>query len=403
MKILYHHRVASKDGQYVHIEEIISSLRHLGHEVVVCEPASIQSTQFGGGSGVVQKMRAVLPGFVHELAEFLYSVPDYFKLRGLIRKHKPDAIYERYNLYFPSGIWASKRFNLPILMEVNAPLFQERSGNEGISIKWLARWSEDYAWNNAHVVLPVTEVLARMVLDRGVPRERLQVIPNGINRAFCDDIPSVDAVNEKYGLTGKLVLGFTGFVRPWHQLDRALRVIADNRDRNWHLLLVGDGPDRPRLEALAAELGIADRLSVTGIVERANMPELVQRFDVALQPDVVAYASPLKMFEYMAMGKAILAPDTENIREILQDERNALLFENEDASFMAKLLLLCEDDALRANLGESARESINERDFFWDKNAEKIVQQIDSIRVGFGKQSQYHVDPTVRNSGGGPK
>lgn len=133
------------------------------------------------------------------------------------------------------------------------------------------------------------------------------------------------------------------------------------------------------------------------------MPELVQRFDIALQPDVVAYASPLKMFEYMATGKAILAPDTENIREILQDERNALLFENEDASFMAKLLLLCEDDALRANLGESARESINERDFFWDKNAEKIVQQIESIRVGFGKQSQYHVDPTVRNSGGGPK
>ena len=73
MKILYHHRIASKDGQYVHVEEIIKSLKALGHEVIVCEPQSIRSTRFGEGSGFVDRARALLPGFVHDIAEFLYQ------------------------------------------------------------------------------------------------------------------------------------------------------------------------------------------------------------------------------------------------------------------------------------------------------------------------------------------
>jgi glycosyltransferase involved in cell wall biosynthesis len=374
MKILYHHRVASKDGQYVHIEEIISSLRKLGHEVIVCEPRSIQSTQFGGGSKMVQRVRAIMPGFAHELVEFLYSFLDYFKLRSLIKRTRPDVIYERYNLYFVSGIWASKRFKLPILMEVNAPLFSERSLNGGISMRWLARWSEDYTWKNAHYVLPVTEVLAQMVEKRGIPRQRLRVIPNGINRNFCSRLPDADAAIEKLGLKGKLVLDFTGFVRDWHRLDRVLQVIADHPEKNWHFLLVGDGPDRPRLQALAASLEVQDRFMVTGIVSREEMPGLVQCFDIALQPDVVPYASPLKMFEYMALGKPILAPATPNIREILRDGENALLFEQSDQSFGRQLLRLCESEELRNRLGEAARASIEKNSLYWDTNAERIVE-----------------------------
>jgi glycosyltransferase involved in cell wall biosynthesis len=379
MKILYHHRVASKDGQYVHIEEIVSSLRKLGHEVIVCEPGSIQSTEFGGGSKTVQRLRALLPGFVHELAELLYSAADYLKLRRLIKQHQPDGIYERYNLYFLSGIWASKNFNLPILMEVNAPLFEERSKNEGISLKSLAQWSEDYAWREADYVLPVTEVLAKMVEARGVKRQQLEVIPNGIATNFCENLPDIANVDETYNLKGKLVLGFTGFVREWHRLDRVLRVVFEHQAESWHLLLVGDGPERRRLETLARDLGITDRLTVTGIVERKDMAGLVQRFDIALQPDVVPYASPLKMFEYMALKKAILAPDTDNIREILVDEENALLFEPNDASFDQKLKMLCASPSLRSKLGNAAKDSIDVQQLYWDSNAQKIVDLFERV------------------------
>jgi len=381
MKILYHHRVASKDGQYVHIAEIIASLRKQGHEVVVCEPASIEKTEFGEGSPIVDRIRAHFPGFVHELAEFLYCLPDYWKLRQLIKRHKPDCIYERYNLFFISGIIASRRYKLPLLLEVNAPLFEERAKNDTISLSGLARWSQDYVWRNAHSVLPVTEVLAQMVIDRGVASNRIRVIPNGINSDFATALPPVEWVDQQYQLGGKLVLGFTGFVRRWHRLDRVLTVIAQHPDSDWHLLLLGDGPDRARLEEIAEQLGISHKLTVTGIIERKEMPGLVQRFDIALQPDVVAYASPLKMFEYLALGKPILAPDTPNIREILTDKKNALLFDPSGDGFSDLLLELCETAELRDNLGAAAVKTIETQQLYWDTNAAKIIQIFSPLLV----------------------
>ncbi|MFT6051399.1 MAG: glycosyltransferase involved in cell wall biosynthesis [Halioglobus sp.] len=381
MKILYHHRVASKDGQYVHIAEIIASLKKRGHEVIVCEPASIEKTEFGEGSPFVDRIRAHLPGFIHELAEFLYCLPDYWKLRKLIKRHEPDCIYERYNLFFTSGVIASRLCKLPLLLEVNAPLFEERAKNDTISLSGLARWSQDYVWNNAHFVLPVTEVLAQMVVDRGVARNRIRVIPNGINSEFSTALPPVELVDQKYQLSGKLVLGFTGFVRQWHRLDRVLTVIAQHPDSDWHLLLLGDGPDRARLEEIAQQLGISNKLTVTGIIERKEMPGLVQRFDIALQPDVVAYASPLKMFEYLALGKPILAPDTPNIREILTDRDNALLFDPSGQNFSELLLELCETPQLRDALGASALGTIKSQQLYWDSNADQIVQIFSQLLV----------------------
>jgi glycosyltransferase involved in cell wall biosynthesis len=388
MKILYHHRVASKDGQYVHIEEIVTALRELGHEVIMAEPASINNKDFGKSSGLVKNIRTLLPGFVHELMEFAYSFFDYFKLVRLIRAHQPDCIYERYNLFFPSGIWAKKRYKLPLLLEVNAPLYAERSQHDSIQLNKLAAWSERYVWNNAEYVLPVTGVLAKKVIEKGVPEERIVVIPNGINfDKFVADADSLSDLaknhRKEYQLEDKLVLGFTGFVREWHRLDRVLEVIAANQEQNWHLFLVGDGPAREDLEKTAKTLGIESRMTITGIVGRDQMPGLVATFDIALQPDVVEYASPLKLFEYLALAKAILAPNSENIREILMDGKNALMFDAQQPShFSDQLYRLCSSEELRHQLGEAAFATIENQKLYWSHNAEKIVQLFDQQLTG---------------------
>ena len=385
MKILYHHRVASKDGQYVHIKEIVNALRKLGHEVIMAEPASINKKSFGESSGLVKNIRTLLPGFIHELIEFLYCFLDYFKLVRLIRKHKPDCIYERYNLFFPSGIWAKKRFRLPLLLEVNAPLYEERSQHDSIQLDKLADWTERYSWNNADYVLPVTGVLAKKIIEKGVRNDKVVVIHNGINRdKFPADLDKTDRLVQevlgKYRIRDRLVLGFTGFVRSWHRLDRVLDVIAENRSENWHLLLVGDGPARAELEDKAAALNIADRMTITGVVDRRDIPAYVATFDVALQPDVVDYASPLKLFEYLALGKAILAPNRENIREILTDNENALLFDPADRNEFSRQLsrLCCSNDA-REELGQRAFETIEAQNLYWEHNAEIIVSLFDLL------------------------
>ena len=157
MKILYHHRTASKDGQAVHIEEMIASMRKLGHEVRVVAPDMAEKSggQMGGGVGWVQRLRNHLPNAVYELMELAYTWVAYRRLRAAAEEFKPDVIYERYNLYLLAGLMLKKKLGIPLLLEVNAPLVQERSAHSGgLSLKRLARWAEGMAWRGADYVLP---------------------------------------------------------------------------------------------------------------------------------------------------------------------------------------------------------------------------------------------------------
>ena len=369
MKILYSHRIQSRDGQGVHLEALVAALRAAGHEVRIAGPAAFEKAELGGESRLVALLRRWLPGFAAELAELAYSIPAYLRLARAAREFRPDALYERYNLFYLAGALLARRHRLPFLVEVNAPLAEERARFGGLRLQALAHWTERFVWRRADRVLPVTGVLAEHLVAAGVARARIDVIPNGID---LSEFPPPAATRADADV---LTLGFVGFVRPWHGLDGVVRAIA-----SWHgsprlaLLVVGEGPARLALEALAAELGIAERVQFTGLAARAAIPDLLARFDIALQPASVAYASPLKVFEYMAAGRAIIAPDQPNLREVLEDGRTALLFDPADPDALTRCVLrLAADPALRARLGAAAREDVLRRDLTWAGNARRVV------------------------------
>lgn len=374
MKILYHHRTRSYDGQFVHIDALVSALRALGHDVVVVGPRGAA----GGGSPglrVAPWYRRCMPRAVSEWLEFGYSFVAFARLAAAYRRSRPDVLYERYNLFLPAGIWLKKLTGIRAIVEVNAPLAKERAEVSGLSAKRLARWSERTVWREADAVLPVTGVLARMVADAGTDPERILVVPNGIDREILELDLDVEGAKRRLGLQGRLVLGFTGFVRPWHGLDRVLDLMVEiGRNADCSLLIVGDGPARPALEEKARRLGIADRVVYTGVLERSRVAEHVLAFDIALQPDVTAYASPLKLFEYMALAKPIVAPATPNIEEVLENESTALLFDRAQPDAFARAIRrLCDDPGLRAGLGRAAREAIIERGMTWEGNARRVT------------------------------
>ena len=372
MKILYHHRIASKDGQYVHIEEIIKALKNQGHEIILVAPSMGEEQDFGGDGGLVSQLKSKLPKCLYETIEFAYSFWALAKLATAIIKHKPDFIYERYNLLNPSGIWAKKLFKLPLLLEINAPLLEERSKYDGLSLHRLARWSQEFTWRNADYVLPVTNVLAQHQRNIGIAEERIRVIPNGINKSeFIDKQPANPL---KVDVSDKIVVGFVGFCRDWHGLDKIVQLLAKPGNENLFFLLVGDGPAVAGIQKIAKDSGIEDRLYVTGLVKREDMPAWLGPIDIALQPAVVAYASPLKMLEYMATGKAIVAPRQANIEELLSDGVNALLFDpNDQQTFVDACDQFIHDEVLRKKLAAAAKDTIYTRDLTWDGNAKVIV------------------------------
>ena len=375
MKILFHHRIASRDGQAVHLEELIEALRGQGHEVVLVGPASFAASGFGGEIGFVAKLKRLLPAAVYELMEFAYNLAAAWRLDAAVRAHRPDVIYERYSLLLMAGIWIHRLRKIPLLLEVNGPLFEERVKNDGLALHRLGRWCQRVEWNGADCVLPVTEVLASYVRRYGVPEARIAVIPNGINAARFGHAPDAAKAKAALGVSGRLVLGFTGFIRAWHRLDRVIDFVAAHGERlNLHLLVVGDGPVRAELEAHAAARGVAGRFTVTGVVARDEVAKHLAAFDIALQPGITEYASPLKLFEYMYLGRAVVAPDMANIREILTHERDALLFDEHSPEAMnAAILRLAEDAGLRVRLGAQARRTMDEKGLTWDNNARRVV------------------------------
>lgn len=374
MKILYHHRVASKDGQYVHIDELTEALSTLGHEIRMVCPAVAEKSDFGSEGRWVPHLKKLVPQALYELLELSYSIVAFVKLSLAIIRFRPDCIYERYNLHMLAGVWARKLFGLPMILEINAPLVDERKKYDGIALVRLARWSERVTWRSADHVLPVTGVLARKVMSEGVPSSRITVIHNGINPDRFAGFKPVDELRQQLGLGERLVLGFTGFVRSWHRLDKVFSLLGEGADGTArHLLLVGDGPARDELLQCATDLGVSDYLTITGVISRDRIAEYVSTFDIALQPDVVSYASPLKIFEYLALGLPIVAPDVENIREILDDGENAILFSQEDNdAFVDAIAGLCADSTLREQLSLNAKATIRRRGFTWGQNAKQV-------------------------------
>ncbi|HTU54338.1 MAG TPA: glycosyltransferase family 4 protein [Acetobacteraceae bacterium] len=366
MRILYSHRIQSHDGQSVHIDEMVAAFREAGHEVKVVGPSFYASAGFGTESRAVALVRRLLPAALAELAELAYNVPAWRRLARAASSFHPDLIYERYNLYYLAGAWIARRRHLPFYLEVNAPLADERARFGGIGLGRLARAAERFVWRAADRVFAVTGDLGRRIAAVGVPGERIHITPNGVDPSRFPPRPPPREDEE-------LVLGFIGFARPWHGLDTVIRGIAES-GTGLSLVVAGEGPACADLHILAHLLGCAERVRFVGLTPRDAVPSLLAGFDIALQPRALAYASPLKLFEYMAAGSAIVAPDQPNIREIVAHAQTALLFDPASPEAMWQAIArLARDAPLRRRLGEAARAEILRRDFTWRGNAARVV------------------------------
>jgi glycosyltransferase involved in cell wall biosynthesis len=375
MRILYSHRIQSRDGQSVHLEDLVAAFRAAGHEVLVVGPSFYAATGFGAETNWVARLRAVLPGAIGELAELAYNIPAWWRLRQAAARFQPDFIYERYNLFYLAGMVLARERRIPYLVEVNSPLAEERIAHGGLKLGGLARWAERTVWRAADRVFAVTAVLGARITAVGVDPARLVITPNGINldrfaaRAPVIDAPATDAP----AAARRAVLGFIGFVRPWHGIEPVIEALAASTER-FDFIIAGEGPARPTLEAMVAAFGLGAHVTFAGLVPRDAVPGFLAVIDIALQPRAVDYASPLKLFEYMAAGCAIVAPDQPNLREILTDGETALLFEPENWSALWSCIArLASDPALRARLGAAARAEIIARDYTWAGNAARVI------------------------------
>jgi len=413
MKILYHHRTRAGDAQGIHISEIQRAFRQRGHEVVevaLVEAGSEAKADETGGearglAGLAARAAGRLPLPVKETLELGYNAVAFRRLVRAIRLHQPDFLYERYAANTFAGLAAARRCGIPFVLEVNSPLAREKAEHDGLYFRRLTAGIERRLCSGADVTLAVTGVLGRLLEEDGVPPGKVVVMPNGVRRGFGDGATAGAGAAFRRGLglpPDAVVAGFIGWFRAWHGLERLLEAAASEewRQARIHLVLAGDGPAMADLRQRREALGVADRVVLCGPVPRQDIEAALAAFDIAVQPAVTSYACPMKILEYMAAGRPIVAPGSANVRELLSDGTTALLCAG-DANpgvedLQSGVLRLARDPELRRRLGAAARQRLREQGLFWEENARRVEELVAAAR-GLQGEEVVMRNPEVRS------
>jgi glycosyltransferase involved in cell wall biosynthesis len=303
-----------------------------------------------------------------------------------VRQLNPDFIYERYSLWAVAGMQVARRHSLPLVLEVNAPLaYEEQIYRAGLTFPPLARWVERRLWRNANVTIPVSEVLRQRMIAAGVAAERIHVLPNAVDTDLFH--PNLDghALRDCLQIGERFVIGFVGSFKGWHGVDLLLDAFHDlyQSDQSAHLLLVGDGPMREALQEQARNLGLQGAVTFAGGVPHAEIPQYLATMQLAIAPYPALedfYYSPLKLFEYMAAGLAVVSSRIGQVAEIITDGVNGLLFAPGDRTGLVECIQrLRKNPELRMQLGRRAAEACSQ--YTWEQHALKVIEWVEPLKT----------------------
>ncbi len=324
-----------------------------------------------------------------ELPSFAYNDRLREEASRILCNQAVRFVYQRYAANNFAGLEIARERGVPFVLEYNgSEVWIERNWGRPLGQEKRSARIETLLIRSADLVVVVSEPLRRELLDRGVSDARILVNPNGVDTDRY--APGVDGsgVRNRYGLGTRLVIGFIGTFGPWHGAE----VLADafgqllsrsdvDRD-DVRLLFIGDGP---RLAATQVRIALAkatDETIFVGRTDQRDGPAYLAAADILVAPHVPNtdgspfFGSPTKIFEYMAMGRAIVASRLDQIGQVLEDPQTALLVAPADANELAAAMArLVGDPDLRSRLGGAARARAVEM-HTWRAHTRRIIEAL---------------------------
>ncbi|MCB2134487.1 MAG: glycosyltransferase family 4 protein [Rhodobacteraceae bacterium] len=375
--------VFGAEGASVHIQEMMRAFAALGHEVYAL--AARKGVALNGELSVEEVGDPALSGSTRQAKEVAAmaqarAIED--RLITLHRQRPLDLIYERYSLWSAAGIRAGARLGLPVVTEVNAPLLIEQSEHRELVHVDEARAIEAAVLARSDILAAVSWQVAEYAVSRGARPENVKVIGNGVDTARFH--PGIAPAVIHTIPTDAFVVGFTGSLKAWHGVETLLRAFGTFRRTctEAHLLILGDGPQRGWIEGFAEGAGFAGAMTITGWVDHARLAPLIARMDVAAAPypkDDSHYFSPLKLYEYLAMGRPVVASRIGQIAELLDGSDAACLLPPGDTEALAKALsALHGDPRRRSRMAETAAAVGRKHD--WKENARRVIELVGKKR-----------------------
>ena len=387
MKILHvlDHSVPLFSGYSFRSRSIIHAQRALGLNPVVLTSPKHGSSRDGVEEieGIRYYRTAALPGalsvpFVREM-QLMARLGR--RISAVAKEEKIDLIHSHSPLLngLPA-LRAARQLGIPLVYESRA-FWEDAAVDHGTfaegSFRYrVSRALETFLFRHADRVVTICDSMRRELGGRGVPLERVKVVPNGVNVGEFTPLVRAQGLADRLGLNGGPVFGFIGSFYRYEGLRFLVEQFPKIRAQipNARLMLVGGGEEESALKALG---GAGAGVVFTGRVPHAEVVDYYSLVDVFVCPRLrmrlTELVTPLKPLESMAMGKAVLASDVGGHRELIEDGRTGVLFaaENSDA-FVAQSVRLANDPALRATLGEAGRRFVND-ERCWAKLAQRYI------------------------------
>ena len=361
-------------GCSIHVQEVIRALSKRGARIELFAMRPEGDRPRGLETVTLHTIPAVPKGDCAAREQAALAVNP--QVGGALKRNGPfDLIYERYSLWSYAGMEYARAHGTPGLLEVNAPLIEEQAEHRSLVDRPSAEGVAERVFRDATALLAVSSQIAAYLEDRySVTRRRVHVIPNGVD----PDRFSEGWQTSCAGQPEEFTIGFVGTLKPWHGLTTLVEAFAllHPRASNTRLLIVGDGPERERLEADLSARGLREKVHFAGAVAASAVPGFLAAMDVAVAPYPSLpnfYFSPLKVYEYMAAALPVVASRMGQLAELIQHGSNGLLVSAGDpVALAAALERLWREPELADRLGQQARQTVV-RAHTWDAVAQRIL------------------------------
>lgn len=373
-----------------HIAHIVKAFEKAGHTVIVVSPPGVDPLRDigatpldkadGKAKGITSLWKIIsrhAPQIFFEFLEIGFNFKSIPQLKKLVKQHKIDFIYERSAFFLIAGAYVSKNCNIPLIVEANEAVGIQRARK--LILQRLALYCEKYTLSHAEAIFTVSSFLAEMLKKNSPSHTQVHVLPNAIDPVKFQQPTRREQIRQKFNLSNKIVLGFAGWFDWWDRLDLLIDIqkeLVESGYDNVVTMLIGHGSMVDDLQQQIADHGIAEKVILTGPVNKEEVLDYIDALDIGILPHSNEFGSPMVMFEMMALGKPVIAPDVAPVTDVLNDGENGLIFPKlNKEQLKEKIITLLNNEKLRGEIGRKAKESILSNNT-WDKNAERILQSI---------------------------
>ena len=277
----------------------------------------------------------------------------------------------------PVGAAAARLNGLPLVLTVHTSLRHTLAVSDLRSavLKTIGGPIERWGEHSAEAVLVITPRLYRLLLSDGVEENHLYVIPPGVNPSLFEG-----PFEDPFAGVGKPRVLFVGRLAPQKGVSALVAAADLLEDPSAQVLLVGDGPERPKLEREAKRIGVGYRLRFEGFVAHERLPAALAHADMLVLPSLYEELGTV-LLEAMQAGLPVVASNTGGIPDVIEDGVNGMLVPPGEPEALAHAInhLLADRDLAR-RLSEGAQERA--KDYDWEVLAERVLRVYQDVTAG---------------------